>query len=106
VLALAVVFVLLALMSAVLLVVQAAVGAERAATSADLAALAGADAARGLVSGQPCEVALAVVVRHQAALVSCTINGTDRDIVEIATSVELPGPWGTATGRARAGPPP
>lgn len=100
------VFVLLALMSGVLLLIEAAVGAERAATSADLAALAGADAARGLVPGQPCDVALAVVNRHQATLVSCTINGADRDIVEIATSIELPGPWGTATGRARAGPPP
>ena len=106
VLALSMVFVLLALMSAVLMLVQISVATQRAATAADLGALAGADAARGLTTGEPCDVAHEVVVRQQATMVSCAIEGSDRDVVGVLASVELPAPWGTATRRARAGPPP
>jgi secretion/DNA translocation related TadE-like protein len=106
VLALGLVFVLLALMSAVLLLVQVEVATQRAATAADLAALAGADAARGLTVGEPCEVAQSVVVRHQATMASCAVEGSDQDIVEVVAGVDLPQPWGTARKRARAGPPP
>ncbi len=98
--------VLLMLLAALLLIVQAAVGASRAATAADLAALAGADAARELIPGQPCRVAADVAIRHHCVLVSCIIEGADQDIVEITTSIDLPGPWGDAEGHARAGPPP
>ncbi len=98
--------VLLILLAALLLIVQAAVGASRAATAADLAALAGADAARELIPGQPCGVAADVVARHHCVLISCILEGTDQDIVEITTSLDLPGPWGAAEGHSRAGPPP
>ncbi|MBG0738156.1 flp pilus-assembly TadE/G-like family protein [Paeniglutamicibacter antarcticus] len=98
--------VLLIFLAAVLLIVQAAVGASRAATAADLAALAGADAARELIPGQPCSVAADVAIRHHCVLVGCLIEGKDQDIVEIKTSIDLPGPWGNAEGHSRAGPPP
>lgn len=100
------VFVLLTMASAVLLVAQSAVAADQAATAADLAALAAADAARGIIPGEPCEVAQAVVRKHDATLVGCAVEGADQDIVDITTRIALPGPWGAATGRARAGPPP
>ncbi len=98
--------VLLMLLAAILLLVQAAVGAERAATAADLGALAGADAAREIIAGEPCGVAEDIVVRHHAEMVSCSVEGTDGAIVEVRTRVNLTGPLGSATGHARAGPPP
>ncbi|MCZ2401796.1 flp pilus-assembly TadE/G-like family protein [Paenarthrobacter sp. Z7-10] len=106
VLAVGVICVLLSMLAALLLITQAAVAASRAATAADLAALAGADAARDLISGEPCTVAASVVAQHRAALVSCIVGGHERDIVDISTRVDLPPPWGAAKGHARAGPPP
>lgn len=92
------------LMAVVLLFAQAAVFASRAASAADLAALAAADALRGLTEGDPCSVAQDVAARHGAALVSCT-EGAGQT-VEVRTELlerTLPG---AATGHARAGPPP
>lgn len=91
-------------MALLLLLAQASAAASRAAAAADLAALAAADAFRGVSPGDPCLVAAAVAARHEAALVSCTKGGDQS--VEVST--ELPaGPLlGVATGRARAGPPP
>ena len=106
VLAVGLVFVVLVLLSALLIVVQAVVAAQRASNGADLAALAAADAARGLAEGEPCSVARALADRNQVKLLGCKVTGPDRDVVEVMTGVDLPNGWGTATGRARAGPPP
>lgn len=98
--------VLVFLLAGIVALVQAQVAGSRAATAADLAALAGADAARGLAVGDPCGVAADVVVRHGAQLASCTVLGPLRNMVEVRTVITVPGlPW-QAAGRARAGPPP
>ncbi|MFC8041131.1 Rv3654c family TadE-like protein [Paenarthrobacter sp. NPDC057355] len=103
VLALALGTVVTALLLSVLLLAQAGVMASRAASAADLAALAGADAARGLTSGEPCAVAAEVVRHHNAILSSCVVAGGE--VVEVVTELAYPFRWGVATGRARAGPP-
>jgi len=96
--------VVMALLFALLFLAQAGIMASRAASAADLAALAGADAARGLTSGEPCAVAADVVGHHNVTLASCTVTGGE--VVEIATEMPNPFNWGVATGHARAGPPP
>lgn len=96
--------VVMALLVGLLVLAQAQVLASRAASAADLAALAAADAARGLRSGDPCAVASHVAGRHDATLASCTVVGGE--VVEVATELAYPFDWGVATGRARAGPPP
>lgn len=96
--------VLITLLAALLVVVQAAVGASRTAAAADLAALAAADAARGLTTGEPCGIARAVAEENDVELVDCRV--VDGVIVDITTSLKLPPPWGEAIGRSRAGPPP
>ncbi|MEV7662901.1 Rv3654c family TadE-like protein [Paenarthrobacter sp. NPDC089316] len=104
VLALALGAVVMALLLGLLLLAQAGVMASRAASAADLAALAAADAARGLTSGEPCAVAADVVGHHSATLTSCTVVGGE--VVEVVTELAYPFNWGVAKGRARAGPPP
>lgn len=96
--------VLIILLAALMVVVQAAVGASRTAAAADLAALAAADAARGLTPGDPCRIAGTVAAENEVELIECQV--IDGVIVDITTSLELPPPWGKATGRSRAGPPP
>lgn len=96
--------VLITLLAALMLVVQAAVGASRTAAAADLAALAAADAARGLTTGDPCGIARAVAEENGVELIDCEV--IDGVMVDTRTSLELPPPWGRATGRSRAGPPP
>lgn len=88
----------------VLLLAQSAVLASRAASAADLAALAAADAHRGLTSGDPCTVAAEVAARHAAELISC-LPGPDLS-VEVRTEMNQRTLAGPATGHARAGPPP
>ena len=87
-----------------LLLAQSAVAASRAAAAADLAALAGADAARGITSGEPCAVAREVALKNNAAMVACS----ERPDATVQVRTELgAGPFlGAATGLARAGPPP
>lgn len=87
-----------------LLLAQSAVMASRAAAAADLAALAGADALRGLTSGDPCTVAADVAARHGAVLVTCT-EGPGQTL-EVRTELEVRTVLGAASGHARAGPPP
>lgn len=91
-------------MALMLLLAQSAVLASRAASAADLAALAAADALRGLASGEPCTVAAEVAARHGAAVVSCT-EGTGQT-VEVRTELVERTVFGAAHGRSRAGPPP
>ncbi|RAM39153.1 hypothetical protein DBZ45_00985 [Arthrobacter globiformis] len=96
--------VLVMVMSLLLLLAQASAAASRAAAAADLAALAAADALRGVSAGEPCLVAAAVAARHKAKLTSCTPGGDQS--VEVSTELTAGPLLGVATGRARAGPPP
>lgn len=80
----------------------------RAATAADLAALAGADAARGLSSGQPCTIAAAVAGRNGASLAGCALPSELSGTVDIRVTIPIEGPFaflGSAEGLSRAGPP-
>lgn len=87
-----------------LLLAQSAVMASRAAAAADLGALAGADALRGITSGEPCVVAAEVAARHDAVLTSCS-EGAGQT-VEVRTMLNARSMLGAASGHARAGPPP
>lgn len=80
----------------------AAAAAARAGAAADLAALAAADALRGLVPSEPCALAEQTAARHGAALTRCELQQGGTALV----AVSLPGPlpW-PAEGAARAGPP-
>ncbi|MGZ4661847.1 MAG: Rv3654c family TadE-like protein [Arthrobacter sp.] len=91
-------------MAVMLLLAQAAVLAGRAATAADLAALAGADALRGITTGDPCAVAVEVAARHSATVLSCSAG--PGQTIEVRTELGERALLGAATGRARAGPPP
>ncbi|KRF08231.1 hypothetical protein ASH00_00385 [Arthrobacter sp. Soil782] len=95
----------LLLLSVVVLFAQASVAASRAATAADLSALAGADAARGLRDGSPCAVAAEVASLQGARLTGCVIEGESGHIVRISTEVDSIPALPPASGRARAGPP-
>ncbi|WP_321164359.1 Rv3654c family TadE-like protein [Arthrobacter sp. Edens01] len=89
----------------VLLLVQATIGAARAAAAADLAALAGADTIRGLRSGDPCGVAAEVAARNAAELSACVPDpGARTVVVWVEASAASLLPW-RATAQARAGPP-
>ncbi|PVZ61229.1 hypothetical protein C9424_02300 [Arthrobacter sp. H-02-3] len=97
---------LVVIMAAVLLLLlaQSAVAAARAAAAADLAALAAADAARGITSGEPCAVAREVARKNNAIVLACS-KGADTS-VQVSTEINI-GPFlGAARGLARAGPPP
>lgn len=81
---------------------------HRAATAADLAALAGADAARGLSSGQPCTVAAAVAGRNGASLAGCALPSELSGTVDVRVTIPIEGPFaflGSAESLSRAGPP-
>ncbi|WP_346923800.1 Rv3654c family TadE-like protein [Rothia sp. (in: high G+C Gram-positive bacteria)] len=81
---------------------------HRAATAADLAALAGADAARGLSSGQPCTVAAAGAGRNGASLAGCALPSELSGTVDVRVTIPIEGPFaflGSAEGLSRAGPP-
>lgn len=91
-------------MAVILLLAQSAVLASRAATAADLAALAAADALRGITTGEPCAIALEVAGRHSATMISC-VQGAGQ-AVEVRTQLDERSLLGAATGHARAGPPP
>ncbi|MEZ2388466.1 Rv3654c family TadE-like protein [bacterium RCC_150] len=104
VLALTLSFVMVVLTAMVVVLAQAAGLAQRVASAADLAALAGADAARGLTAGDPCILAAETAARQGASLVSCTVE--KGEIVAVRTEARQRSPFGAATGRARAGPPP
>ncbi|GAA1174073.1 Rv3654c family TadE-like protein [Nesterenkonia xinjiangensis] len=115
VLVLAMIAALVMLIGVVHVLGTAAVAAAQAARGADLAALAGADAARGLTPGDPCTVAEAVAERNVTRLDSCQVTGRDGTEVFVSVSVGVPvlpaslsgehrGPWEAAR-TARAGPP-
>jgi secretion/DNA translocation related TadE-like protein len=97
--------VLLSVTSAVALIGGVAVARHRAATAADLAALAAATHALEGPSAA-CRAAGAVAVAHRAQLSRCELLGSDAT-VEVRISPRGPlGRWGSARGVARAGPVP
>lgn len=92
---------LMLLLAATLTLVQVHVAASRAAVAADLAALSAADAARGLMVGDPCALAASTVVAHGATMDSCEISapGVAHVQVRLASPIGL-----DATAESRAGP--
>lgn len=95
--------VLLSVTGAVALLAGVAVARHRAATAADLAALAAASHA---LEGPAvaCRAAGAVAAVHGAQLSRCELLG-DEAVVEVRVSPTGPvGRWGHARGVARAGP--
>lgn len=104
VLALGLCLLLILACAAVLLIGKALAASAHAAAAADLAALAAADAERGLRGGTACDAGRIVAELNGATLVGCEVEvpgSIVRVIVEVATGA----PWGPAPGRARAGPP-
>ncbi|TQL73647.1 secretion/DNA translocation related TadE-like protein [Enteractinococcus coprophilus] len=92
---------LMLLLAAALTLIQVHVAASRAAVAADLAALSAADAARGLMIGEPCALAASTVSAHGATLDSCDISAPGVAYVQ----VRLASPLGLdATAESRAGP--
>ncbi len=100
VLALALIGVLVAVVSAALVVSGAFVAHRRAAVAADAAALAAADAASGRASGVPCVQAERLAAVNGARLDSCRARGA---VVTVDVSTAYLGMRSTA--EARAGPP-
>ncbi|MHA7208672.1 Rv3654c family TadE-like protein [Arthrobacter sp. MDT1-65] len=96
----------LLLIASAALLLQAAATASKAATAADLAALAAADAARGITSGDPCSAARTVAQRHGAEVRECSIGETGPGTAVVRVSVSGRGLLPDASGTARAGPPP
>ena len=84
---------------------QALAASSRAASAADLAALAAADAERGLRPGQTCAVAGEAADLNAAQVVSCAIE-IPGNIVRVVVHVDGGPLLGPVPGRARAGPPP
>ncbi|WP_424346365.1 Rv3654c family TadE-like protein [Kocuria sp. CH-021] len=96
------------LLLTVLLLAQAGIATHRAGKAADLAALAAADTARGLVAGDPCGTAERVARENGARLEQCKLEEPGRVVVDVRTTVALDGPLariGSARGVSRAGPP-
>jgi secretion/DNA translocation related TadE-like protein len=103
ILVLTVVALLLAVLGGVLALGQTLIARHRAASAADLAALAAADRAlEG--SAAACAAAAAIAAEHAAAITRCRLDG---EIVEVTAAVVLPSALralGPAMARARAGP--
>ena len=89
---------------AVALLGQALGASSRAASAADLAALAAADTERGLRPGDACSAASEVAALNDAAVTSCEIE-VPGSTVRVVVTVEGGPLWGSVPGRARAGPP-
>lgn len=93
----------------ILLLLAASHAAIRAGSAADLAALAAADAARGLRAGDPCTVAAELSTANGARLRDCRVEGSG-DTVRLRVSVEVGFGFAglrlhEASASARAGPP-
>ncbi|MGJ9373384.1 Rv3654c family TadE-like protein [Nesterenkonia sp. CF4.4] len=89
VLALGLIMALLVLLAATQVLSMVAVSSAQAARGADLAALAGADAVRGISTGSPCAVAEAVASRNDVKLISCTVIGEDSTEVLVHTAAPI-----------------
>jgi secretion/DNA translocation related TadE-like protein len=106
VLVLAVAFVAVVLATLVAGIGSVAVSRHRAASAADLGALAAADVLVGRSSGSPCAAAATVVAAAGAALAACRTAGSTAEVVATVRPVGLPGRLGPVRVRARAGPSP
>ncbi|WP_197061823.1 Rv3654c family TadE-like protein [Sinomonas humi] len=91
--------------SAAVLLSQTVIAAERAGRAADLAALAAADAERGLAPGETCAVAQEVARLNAARVVSCDVE-LPGAVVRVVVRGEEVMATGHVEGRARAGQPP
>lgn len=74
---------------------------QRMIGASDLAALAGADAASGAVSGDPCDVASRVALGGGARLARCRVDGLVIEVTVVDSFAGIP-----ISARSRAGPPP
>ncbi|WP_349827250.1 Rv3654c family TadE-like protein [Brevibacterium litoralis] len=75
----------------------------RADGTADLAALAAADAGRGLLPGSPCETARDLVEREGGTMVECIADAVVGTAV-VTVEIDLPPPLTVVRARAVAGP--
>jgi secretion/DNA translocation related TadE-like protein len=82
-------------------VAQAGVSRQRAEIAADLAALAGAQAA-STGESSPCAAAADIALRNGGRLASCTVSGDGLVDFSVAVTVEVSSPM-TARAEARAG---
>jgi secretion/DNA translocation related TadE-like protein len=73
---------------------------QRVIGAADLAALAGADAASGAISGEPCAVAAGVARGNGARLAGCGADGLVLTVTVVGAFAGIP-----IEARATAGPP-
>ncbi|WP_342750303.1 Rv3654c family TadE-like protein [Brevibacterium ihuae] len=83
---------------------QAFLAHARVDAAADLAAIAAADAARGITPGDPCEVA-GQTAEHSGAEVTECIARSDLGTAKVVTEIDLPAPLGKVTATAVAGSP-
>jgi secretion/DNA translocation related TadE-like protein len=81
---------------------QAFVAHSRAQSAADLAALAAADAVRGLATGEPCETAKEVAKRNGGHLKDCRASLSEQSAY-VVIEVDIPGPLPTVREEAVAG---
>lgn len=106
----ALVIVALLLAGATLAWVAAVHAAMNAAAAADLAALAGADTARGLRPGDPCEVARSLAQMNHVSLETCIVEPDGQTVMvsaKVPVSFQALGlELYSATAKARAGAPP
>lgn len=83
---------------------QAFLAHARADGAADLAAIAAADAARGITPGDPCEIAAETARRSGVEVTEC-IARPDLGTAKVVTEVDLPPPLGKVSATAVAGSP-
>jgi secretion/DNA translocation related TadE-like protein len=83
---------------------QAFLAHARVDSAADLAALAAADAARGITPGEPCAIAKETVEHGGAEITEC-IARPDLGTAKVAAEIDLPPPLGTVSATAVAGMP-
>lgn len=81
----------LVLMGAVGFAARSALIKAHAEGTADLAALGAADAVRGKVPGEPCQVAKEMVKREDLEMVDCVAR-TDLGTVKVEVKAEMPKP--------------
>lgn len=83
---------------------QAFLAHAQADGTADLAAIAAADAMRGITPGDPCEIAQQTADHGGAKVIEC-ITRADLGVAKVVTEVDLPPPLGRITATAVAGSP-
>ena len=94
--------IIVALVTALGTLSQAFLAHTTAQSAADLAALAAADAVRGLAPGEPCEVAREVALRNGAGLTDCRASASEQTAF-VAVEVDVPGPLPKVEEQAVAG---